>query len=228
LNVQNTGRRRRWIISALVMVAIVLGLGSIKLLQIRKMLSAAKARVPPPVSVTTSQVRQLEWQPTLHAVGTVVAVRDTIVASEVTGTVRSIEFQNGGIVAAGQVLVQLDSSAEQARLTSAVAQEGLARRTLRRTRLLRKQGVTSEAQLETSHAAEKRALAEVANLRAIISKKTIRAPFAGRAGIRQVDLGAVLNPATPIAAERCAQDARCIANAPSRVRPGQRRLWKSA
>jgi len=192
------GRRRRWLIFALVMLGVVLLLGGTKFVQIRKLIATARSQVPPPVSVATSVVREVEWQPTLDAVGTLTAVRGALLGTEVTGTVRSIEFENGATVDEGQVLVRLDTSAEEARLQSAIAQEVLNRQTLGRTRLLQRQGVASKAQLETAQAAEKQSRADIANLRATIAKKVIRAPFAGRVGIRRVELGQVVNPGTPI------------------------------
>jgi membrane fusion protein (multidrug efflux system) len=185
-------------VATLALLGLVLALGGTKLAQIRRMLAAAKSQVRPPVSVATTQVREIEWQPTLKAVGTVVAVRGVTLGAEVTGTVERIEFRNGASVDEGQPLVQLDSAAEQARLRSALAREALARQNLRRARILRRQDVNTEADLQSAQAADEQARAEVASLRATIAKKTIRAPFAGRVGIREVELGQVVSPGTPI------------------------------
>ena len=195
---QRTGGRRRWAIASLVLLGIALALGGVKYSQIRTMLAFAKTQVPPPVAVATTKVKEVEWQPTLDAVGTVVAVRGVTLGAEVTGTVQRIDFQNGSMVEQGQVLVRLDSSAEQARLRSALAQEALARQTLKRARFLRRQDVNTRADLEAAQAADKQSRAAVANLRATIAKKTLRAPFSGRVGIREVELGEVVSPGTPI------------------------------
>ncbi len=185
-------------IAGLALLGIALALSGIKFAQIRTMLAAARSQVPPPLAVATTKVKEVEWQPTLDAVGTVVAVRGVSLGAEVTGTVQRIEFQNGSMVEEDQALVQLDSSAEQARLKSALAEEALARQTLKRARFLRRQDVNTRADLQAAQAADKQARAAVANLRAIIAKKTLRAPFVGRVGIRQVELGEVVSPGTPV------------------------------
>jgi len=112
--------------------------------------------------------------------------------------VREIAFQNGGPVKQGQVLVRLDTSSEQAQLEGALADAELARQTLDRARALRKDAVNTQADLEAAEARATQTTSVVANLRAIIAKKIIRAPFDGRAGIRQVELGQVVSPGTPI------------------------------
>jgi len=190
--------RRRWLIAGLVLLAIVVFLVGTKALQIVTMINAGKKMVPPPVAVTTATVKQVEWQPLRPAVGTLTALRATTLSAELTGTVREIGFQNGSLVKQGQVMVRLDTSAEQAQLQSAVADLGLAKQTLDRAEALRKQEVNTQAELEAAQARDKQARATVVNLQAIINKKIIRAPFDGRAGIRAVELGQVVSPGTPI------------------------------
>src|SRR5215469_2161257 len=198
--VKVTTRRRgkRWLIAGAVLLAIVLFLVGTKVLQIFTMIQAGKRMVPPPVAVTTTTVKQVEWQPLKPAVGTLTAIRGTTLSAEVTGTVREIGFENGSLVKQGQVIVRLDTSAEQAQLQSAKADAGLARQTLDRAEGLRKQEVNTQAELEAAQARDKQARAAVVNLQAIINKKIIRAPFDGRAGIRAVELGQVVSPGTPI------------------------------
>ena len=98
----------------------------------------------------------------------------------------------------GQIIVRLDTSAEQAQLQSAAADEALAKQNLERAERLRKQEVNTQAELETAQARDKQTRASVGNLQAVINKKIIRAPFDGRAGIRAVELGQVVSPGTPI------------------------------
>jgi membrane fusion protein (multidrug efflux system) len=190
--------RRRWLIAGGALLLIVLFLAGTKFLQIFTMIQAGKTMVPPPVAVTTTTVKQVEWQPLRPAVGTLTALRATTLSAELTGTVREIGFQNGSLVKQGQVMVRLDTSAEVAQLQSAKADMALAKQTLDRAESLRKQEVNTQAELEAAQAGDRRTRAIVVNLEAIINKKIIRAPFDGRAGIRSVELGQVVSPGTPI------------------------------
>jgi membrane fusion protein (multidrug efflux system) len=113
--------------------------------------------------------------------------------------VREIAFRSGATVRRGEVLVRLDTSAEEAQLAAATADAQLASATLERTRRLRRGEVNAQADLDAAEARAKQAAAAVANLRAVIAKKTVRAPFDGRVSIRQVNLGQILAPGTPIA-----------------------------
>jgi membrane fusion protein (multidrug efflux system) len=97
------------------------------------------------------------------------------------------------------VLVRLDASAEQAQLASAVAEASLAHLNLERTRRLRRGDAIAQAELDAAEARAAQAGASVANLRAIIAKKTLRAPFDGRIAIRQIELGQVVSPGSPVA-----------------------------
>ena len=198
VNVTTRRRGKRWLIAGGALLAIVLFLAGTKFLQIYTMIQAGKHMVPPPVAVTTAKVQSVEWQPVRPAVGTLIAIRGTTLSAELTGTVREIGFENGSLVKKGQVMVRLDTSAEQAQLQSAVADEALAKQTLDRAEGLRKQEVNTQAELESAQARDKQTRATVVNLQAIINKKIIRAPFDGRAGIRAVELGQVVSPGTPI------------------------------
>jgi len=197
--VKVTRRRGRiWLYAGGALVGIVLVLVAIKFSQIFIMVQAGKKQVPPPAAVTTAKVESVEWQPLRPAVGTLVAIRGTTLSAELTGTVREIGFENGSMVKKGQVMVRLDTSAEQAQLQSALADQALAKQTLDRAVSLRKQEVNTQAELESAQAHDKQSRATVVNLEAIINKKVIRAPFDGRAGIRAVELGQVVSPGTPI------------------------------
>jgi len=128
-----------------------------------------------------------------------VAYRGVILGAELGGTVRAISFDSGASVKKGQVLVKIDTSAEEAQLASASADASLAKLNLDRARNLHKGGANTQADLDAAEARAKSAEATVANLEATIAKKTIRAPFDGRVAIRQVELGQVLSAGTAIA-----------------------------
>jgi membrane fusion protein (multidrug efflux system) len=183
-------------VSAIVLIIAVLG--AVKGAQIFAMIEAGEAYVPPAQAVTTAEVLPVEWGVQLTAVGSLVAVQGVTVSTEVPGTVASIHFESGETVDKGMLLVRLDTSVERAQLDSAVATARLAKAELDRRNNLPPAGAVSQAEVDASAAEAKRAAAEVANVKAVIAKKTIRAPFSGRLGIRHINLGEVLQPGTPI------------------------------
>jgi membrane fusion protein (multidrug efflux system) len=187
-------------------IAVIVGLmvmtgtlAGVKALQIGAMIKAGKSFVPPPESVTSARIEAVDWQSMQPAVGTLVAVQGVTLASELPGMVRQIGFESGASVKKGAELVKLDTSVEEAQLQAALADALLANQHLERARKLRAGGNNTVADLDAAEARAKQAEASVAILRATIAKKTIRAPFDGRLGIRQVELGQVLSPGTPIA-----------------------------
>jgi len=190
-------RRRRWIIAIGALLGIVVILAGIKIVQIKTMIDVGKKMVPPPESVTSAKVEQVEWQPVRAAVGSVTAIRGVTLSAELTGTVRQINFENGSLVKKGTVLVKFDVSSEEAQLAGARADAALAKQTLDRAVSLRKEEVNTVQDLEQAQARDKQTRATVVNLEAIINKKIIRAPFDGRVGIRAVELGQVVSPGTP-------------------------------
>ncbi len=198
--VQVTRRRngKRWLVVIVGLLVVFLGLALTKVSQFKTMFAVGKTMVPPPESVASAKVQSFDWQPTRNGVGTLVALRGVTLGAEVTGTVREIGFENGGLVKKGQLIVRLDTSAESAQLESARADAAFTKQTLDRAVSLRKQEVNTEADLENAQAKDKQAQAAVVNFQAIINKKVIRAPFDGRVGIRQVELGQVVSPGTPI------------------------------
>lgn len=185
----------------LTLVGLLLLVGALagaKVFQFKTMFAAGASIVPPPETVTTTEVRPDTWQPVLSAVGSVAAVQGVMLSAEEAGTVRHIAFESGATVKAGDLLLQLDTSVEQAQLRSAAAAADLARANLARARDLRAKSMVSQADLETAEAQTKQADAQQDNIRAVIGKKTLRAPFAGRTGIRQVNLGQFVNTGDPI------------------------------
>ena len=190
---------RAWLVAILGIVAIVAVLVGIKASQIVAMINAGKHFVFPPESVTSTKVEKMEWTASRSAVGTLVAVHSVTVASELPGTVRQIAFESGTSVRRGALLVRLDTSTEEAQLAAAEAQSTLAKTNFGRTSTLREQGANSLSDLDTARSSADESAANAAVLRATIAKKSIRAPFDGRLGLRQVELGQVLAAGTAIA-----------------------------
>ncbi len=190
--------KKRIIFAFIGLIILIAVLAAVKALQIRAMIDQGKKFVPPPETVTTAMAKAESWQTDLTAVGTLTAVQGVTVGSELAGKVVKIAFEPGAAVSKGELLVCLDTSSEEAQLPGAVAQANLGRTVLARdVKLLEKQ-IISQADYDTAVATFDQALAQVNNIRATIDKKTIRAPFSGRLGIRQVNLGQILREGDPI------------------------------
>jgi len=175
------------------------GLAGVKALQVRKLVEMGKSYAPPPESVASFVAREEKWQSTLSAIGSVTAAQGVNVTTEVPGLVREILFEAGGVVAQGDLLVRLDTSSEEAQLRAVEAQLELARLNLDRERKLRTENMVSQSDLDAAEATMKQTQANADNIRTVIGKKTIRAPFAGRLGIRLINLGQYLDTGKPIA-----------------------------
>lgn len=172
---------------------IVVGiLAGIKALQIQAMIAQGKKFVPPPEIVTSATVTADSWETLLFSVGSLEAVQGVTVTAEMTGKVVEIAFAAGSRVAAGDLLVQQDISAEKAQLRSAESASELARIEFTRTKKLLANKVISQSDFDSAQAQLTQASAQADNIRAVIAKKTIRAPFAGRLGLRQINLGQVI------------------------------------
>jgi len=189
---------RRLLVMLVVMTLLVGGIIGYKLFG-RHMMNVGMAKQkPPPAVVSTSEARELEWRPTLHSVGSCVATQGIVVSAQLDGVVTRIAFESGASVESGQLLVQQDVSTETAQLEDATAAETLAKLSLDRAQKLRADGTNSPSDLDAANAAAQKAHAAVAMIQSMIEKKTIRAPFAGRTGIRQVNLGQFMRSGAPI------------------------------
>ena len=162
------------------------GFVSFRSMMIKQVL-ASLANPPQTVSVTTAAYQ--EWKPKLTAIGAFRAVNGADLALEAAGVVEKIHFQSGEDVAAGQPLLELRKDTDNAKLESLKATAELQAINLRRDQAQLKIHAASQATVDTDIANLKSANAEVAQQEAVIAQKTLRAPFAGRLGIRSVDLG---------------------------------------
>ena len=186
--------RRRWR-SVTLAICLLIAIGGfvfgIKVLQIGKMMSTPM--VMPPTTVSSAVVKEEDWAPTLSAIGSVSAVQGAVVSAELGGVVAEIDFQSGGVAKKGDVLMRLDSSAEEAQLHTAEADLELAKANLERERDLAARKVVSKQELDTAQSTFGQKQGAVDNMRAFITKKQIRAPFDGMLGIRQVNVGQMIN-----------------------------------
>jgi membrane fusion protein (multidrug efflux system) len=185
---------RRPVVFLLTLVVIVAVVGGLSYFQfvlkptiVKNAISAAFA--PKPTSVVVEEAKVEQWPPQLSVIGTLRAFQGIIVAPQVAGVVSAIHFQSSDDVAAGARLVDLDTSVEETDLANGRAQLKNANVTLDRARALIANGNTPQSTVDTALAARDSAAAAVDRTQAVIAQKTLKAPFAGRLGLRNVDLG---------------------------------------
>ena len=177
-------------------VALFLALADLKAFQFRKMTSSPMQM--PATTVSSVVVKEEDWAPTLSAIGSISAVQGAVVATELAGVVSKIAFENGSTAKKGDILVQLDASAEEAQLRSAEADLELARADLDRSRDLAARRVISRAEQDAAESKFNRLRAVVDQMRSNIRKKTLVAPFDGQVGIRQVNVGQSIDARQPV------------------------------
>jgi len=171
---------------------VVAGLGFVKFKQVKTAMAAGASFQPPPEAVTTVIAAQEKWPATLDVIGSAVAVQGVTVSADLPGTVDKINFESGKAVKAGDILVELDTRQERAQLAAMEANRDLAHINYDRMQQLVKQGVVAQTEYDNAVAQQKSTDAQVGEIRATIARKTIRAPFSGILGIRQVNLGQYL------------------------------------
>jgi membrane fusion protein (multidrug efflux system) len=184
--------------AVLIVLLVVSVLGGIKALQIRKLIETGAAAAPPPETISAAVVVEEKWQDSLTAIGSITAVQGVTITPEVPGSVSEIAFEAGAVVAQGDVLVRFDTSSELAQLKALEAQAEWAKANVERMRKLRTENTVAVSELDQAEASYKQASANADAIRAVIAKKTIRAPFAGRLGVRQINLGQYLEAGKPI------------------------------
>src|SRR5262245_18324126 len=189
---------KRMIIMLAALGSLLALIGFVKYRQISAAIAGGASYQPPPEAVTTVMAGAEEWVQTLSAIGSVAAVQGVTVSADLPGIVQKIAFESGRPVKAGQVLVQLDTAQERAQLASAEAKHRLAHLDLERARGRRDEKVVSQADLGAAEASSAQAESAIAEIKSTIGRKTIRAPFSGILGIRQVNLGQYLNAGDPV------------------------------
>jgi membrane fusion protein (multidrug efflux system) len=189
---------KRMILMLTVTVAVLAVLGFLKFQQFQAAAAQAAGFQPPPEAVTTIVAQPEEWPDTLAVIGTTAAVQGVTVSADLPGLVARISFESGQSVRQGDVLVELDTREEQAQLAAAEAQRELARLNFERMQALVVDGAISRADYDRAAAERKSSDARVGEITASIARKTIRAPFSGVLGIRQVNLGQYLSAGDPV------------------------------
>ena len=193
--------RRGWIGSSLLLVMVVavgVGLAVWKYASIQETRATSANQPEPMESVTVAIAKDLEHRQTTTSIGTVLALRSITLRNELPGTVRQVRLTPGQVVDAGTVLVALDVSVEEAELKAQVAQALLAETVLDRRQHLSQDLATTQEEVDQARANRDVALAQIARTKAIIARKTIRAPFRVRVGIADVHPGQYLNEGTQL------------------------------
>jgi membrane fusion protein, multidrug efflux system len=186
------------VVGLLVLIGVLAGIKGAQIGKLIQFGKAAQKAGPPPEAVSTTVAGEAAWESTLLATGTVAAVRGVSVSNDAAGVVTAVRFESGAYVKAGQVLVELDSSVEQAQLVSAEARKELAAVTAGRSQKLLAREAIAPSQVDNDLAQVKTSSADSGQFAAQIARKTIRAPFSGWLGIRNVNLGQYLNPGTAV------------------------------
>jgi membrane fusion protein (multidrug efflux system) len=192
----------RYLVVILALVAVVGGLAAIKFKQISSLIALGHAREkagPPPEAVGSFVARHDSWQESLDAVGSIAPAKGVTLSNDAPGVVSAIHFESGAVVRKGQVLVDLDSNVERSQLASVEARQDLAQVNAKRTRALVASDAIARSQQDTDDSVVKTSRSDLNLLQAQIARKVVRAPFSGRLGIRQVNLGQYLNSGTAIA-----------------------------
>jgi len=183
---------KRMVLMLVVILALLGGLGFVKFKQVEAAIEQGKNFKIPPTAVTTVVAQKETWPSTLGVIGTAAAIQGVTVSADLPGTIDKIHFESGQWVKEGEVLVELDTRQERAQLSSLEAQRDLAKINYGRAQELVKSGVIAKQDFDNATAQQKATEAQVGDIKAAIARKTIKAPFSGVLGIRQVSLGQYL------------------------------------
>lgn len=183
---------KRMVLMLVVVLAILGGLGFVKFKQVEAAIAQGKNFKIPPTAVTTVVVKKEVWPASFSVIGTAAAIQGVTVSADLPGTIDKIHFESGSWVKEGDILVELDTRQERAQLASLEAQRDLAKINYGRSQELVKAGVIAKQEYDNATAQQKATEAQVGDIRAAIARKTIKAPFSGILGIRQVSLGQYL------------------------------------
>lgn len=189
---------KRMILMLGVVLAVIGALGFMKFKQVETAIQVGASYQPPPEAVTSIVAQREQWPASMGVIGTMEAVHGVTVSADLPGVVEKILFESGQSVHAGDVLVVLDTRQERAQLASLEAQSELARVNFGRQQQLVDAGVISRVEYDQATAQQKTTEANVAEIRATIERKTIRAPFSGILGIRKINLGQYLSAGSPV------------------------------
>jgi len=191
----------RYVITIAALILVVGILVGIKGAQIKTLIGFGEQMQkmgPPPEAVNAAPVERQSWERTLEAVATVVSSKGVTLSNDSPGVVMKLNFDSGVKVKAGQPLVEIDASVERAQLNALRPRLVLANQTLERTQKLVASGTTTQADLDAQQSTVNGLVADMKAIQAQIERKTVRAPFDGKLGIRAVNIGQYLPPGTTL------------------------------
>lgn len=180
------------------LLATILLIAGIKGTQIAALISMGETFTEPPMSISSFEVQEDQWESTLSTIGSLEAAKGLVITADLSGRIDKILFDAGSEVKAGDLLIQQDISTEIAQLRSAKTNAELAKKTFDRITEVYNKGLVSKAEYDNAQTTYQSAAANVDNIRAVIERKRIRAPFNGRLGIRSVNLGQTINAGEPV------------------------------
>jgi membrane fusion protein (multidrug efflux system) len=189
---------KRMIIMLILVGVVFAGIIGYQKFMANMMMQFMAGNTKPAATVTAMKASYEQWQPQLNAVGTLRAIQGVDISSEAPGIVKKVHFKSGDRVNKGDLLLQLNTDEDRARLDSLRAAEKLAQITYKRDKKQLKVNAISKAKLDSSQADLANKKAQVAQQKAVIDKKQIRAPFSGQLGISTINPGQYLNPADKI------------------------------
>lgn len=189
---------KRIFFSLLGLVLIIGALGGLKALQIKDLIAAGEGMTPPPTAVTAISVQRSDWETTLRAIGTLEAAQGVVITADLPGRVSKLYFDGGERISKGSLLLEQETSTEDAQLAAADSDLDLAQSNLDRVSRLYRSRVVSRAEFDSAQSQASAAQAQVENLTANLTKKRITAPFDGRLGLRLVDIGQDLSQGVAI------------------------------
>ena len=192
--------KKRMLIMLVLAATFIVAVGIWKVAIIRKGMAEGAKFGPMPTAVTTVTVKAQKWQPVLRAVGSLKAVNGVTVSTDLAGIVSEIAFESGKAVDKGALLVKLDTQQEEAQLRSAEARLGLAKTDLERKRDLIAKKAIAQSDWDTAESQVAQMQASVEEMKALVARKRLTAPFDGLVGIRQISKGQYVNPGAAIVA----------------------------
>ena len=190
--------KKRIAFSLLGLIVIIGTLGGVKALQIKDLIAAGASMSPPPTTITAIEVQNTDWETTLSSIGTLEASQGVMVTADLTGRVARLYFDGGELVSAGDLLLEQETSTEDAQRNAAESDLVLAQSNLDRVSRLWRSRTVSRSEFDAARSQASAAQAQVDNMTSSLQKKRITAPFDGRLGLRLVDIGQDLMQGVPI------------------------------
>ncbi len=201
LNQEPTPPKHPKLVLVLAIIAAIfflVGIGGWKAMQISQAIAMGKSFKMPPDAITSLKVSKETVAPVLETVGSLSSPQGVMLSADLPGIVTAISFESGSRATNGQLLVQLDTRQEEAQLRTAKAKLDLARQNLDRAKDLSAKRVIAQSAYDETKSQYDAAVASVDETQAMIDRKTIRAPFEGFIGIRQINAGQYVKSGDPI------------------------------